>query len=101
MAIFCKSEFAQAADSSAPLEFPSKVKTFVIEPDQSDQTFMCQAGRVQSIQVTAIAEHRIVSVVLVDQGGVAIPNGEWRSAFGFHLAHHQSVKIDATMFCGN
>jgi hypothetical protein len=101
MAIFCTNAFAQTADSSEPLKFPSKVKTFVIEPDQSDQAFMCQTGRVQSVQVTAIAEHRIVSIVLVDQGGLAIPDGEWRSAFGFHLAHHQSVKINAIMFCGN
>ena len=86
--------------SEAPTPGPSLTKTFVIDPEQSDQTFVCEAGHVQSVLAFAMGEHRMVSIVFVDRAGAAIPAGVWSEAFGFRLLHRQSVKIEAAMICG-
>jgi hypothetical protein len=79
---------------------PSMTKTFVIEPAQSDQTFMCETGGVQSVLAFAVGEHRIVSLVYVDKAGASIPDNIWSEAFGFRLLHRQTFKIEAAMTCG-
>jgi hypothetical protein len=86
--------------SPSPSPGLSKMKTFVIEPAQSDQTFLCESGAVQSVLAFAVGEHRIVSVVYVDKAGALIAPDVWSEASGFRLLHPQTVKIEATMFCG-
>lgn len=86
--------------SPSPTFAPSLTRTFVIDPESSDQTFMCDSGRVQSVLAFATAEHRIVSIVFVDKSGVPIPADVWSEAFGFRLLHRQTVRIEAAMTCG-
>ena len=103
VAELCASASAQtpsASPTGEPAPGPSLTKTFVIDPEQSDQTFVCQSGRVQSVLAFAMGEHRMVSIVFVDRAGAAIPAGVWSEAFGFRLLHRQSVKIEAAMICG-
>jgi hypothetical protein len=78
----------------------SKAKVFAISPEQSDHAFMCDGGRIQSVLATAIAEHRPVSITLLDQSKVAIPDNVWTSAYGFRLTHKQYVIISIIMICG-
>jgi hypothetical protein len=78
----------------------SKAKVFSISPEESDQIFMCEAGRVQSVLATAIAEHRPVSITLLDPSKAPIPEGVWTSAYGFRLTHKQNVIISVMMICG-
>jgi hypothetical protein len=99
---------ARAADEAPPPPAPpppppaaSRVKVFLISPEESDQNFMCESGHVQSVRATAIAEHRVVSIIFLDQSGNPIPVGVWSSAYGFRLAHRQTIKVEAAMFCGN
>ncbi len=98
-------DFAWADDAApqppAPPTVASKVRVFVIPPEESDQKFMCESGRVQSVLAHAIAEHRIVSIVFLDQSGEPIPEGAWASAYGFRLLHRQSIKVEAAMICGD
>ena len=91
---------AQTPDVPTTTSVPSKVKTFVIEPDQSDQTFMCESGRVESVQAFSVGEHRNVSIVFLDRNGAPIPAGVWSETFGFRLLHRQTVKIEAALICG-
>jgi hypothetical protein len=90
-----------ASPSLAPSEAPSKVKVFLIAPEESDQDFMCESGRVQSVLAYAIAEHRIVSITFLDQSKNPVAEGVWSSAYGFRLTHRQNVKINVTLICGN
>jgi len=78
----------------------SLTKIFVIEPEQSNQSFMCENGRIQSVLAFSIGEHRMVSIIFLDKTGAAIPEGVWSEAFGFRLLHRQTVKIEAEMICG-
>jgi hypothetical protein len=87
--------------SATPSVVPSKVKVFLIAPQESDQDFMCESGRVQSVLAYAIAEHRIVSVTFLDQSKNPIAEGVWSSAYGFRLTHRQNVKINVALICGN
>jgi hypothetical protein len=86
--------------SPAPA-LPSKAKVFLISPEQSQQDFMCEAGRLQSLLPSALAEHRMVSITLLDQTRNPIPDGVWTSAYGFRLTHKQSVLINVVMICGD
>ncbi len=61
---------------------------------------MCEAGRIQSVLATAIAEHRPVSITLLDPSKAPIPEGVWTSAYGFRLTHKQNVIIRIMMICG-
>jgi hypothetical protein len=89
------------APSGVPSVVPSKVKVFLIAPEESDQDFMCESGRVQSVLAYAIAEHRIVSITFLDQSKNPIAEDVWSSAYGFRLTHRQNVKINVTLICGN
>lgn len=86
--------------AQTPLPGPSLTKAFVIDPEQSDQTFNCESGRLQSVLAFAQGEHRIVSILYLDKTGAAIPAGVWSEAFGFRLLHRQTVKIETAMTCG-
>ena len=99
VAVACSCPPARA-DEAPRQEMSSKVKIFVIDPEQSAQTFMCDGGEVQSVLATAVADHRVVSIVFVDQSKAPISSGAWSSAYGFRLAHHQSVKVQVAMICG-
>jgi hypothetical protein len=92
---------ATTTPSGVPSVIPSKVKDFLISPEESDQDFMCESGRVQSVLAYAIAEHRIVSVTFLDQSKTPIAEGVWSSAYGFRLTHRQNVKINVSLICGN
>lgn len=92
---------ARAVDDATQTPAPSKVKVLLIEPEESDRDFMCEAGRVQSVLATALADHRVVSVVFLDQSKEPIPDGVWSSAYGFRLAHRQNIKVRAALICGN
>jgi len=87
--------------SAVPSVIPSKVKVFLVSPEESDQNFMCEGGRVQSVLAYAIAEHRIVSITFLDQSKNPIAEGVWSSAYGFRLTHRQNVKINVNLICGN
>jgi len=90
----------QTPDIPLATSLPAKVKTFVIEPDQSEQTFMCESGRVGSVAAFSVGEHRNVSIVFLDKNGAPLPTGVWSEAFGFRLLHRQTVKIEAALICG-
>lgn len=92
---------AQTPDVSPPTPVASQVKMFVIEPDKSNEVFMCASGRIQSVLAFATAEHRVVSVIFLDMSGSPIPANVWSEAFGFRLFHTQTVRIEATMICGS
>ena len=89
------------APSGVPTVIPSRAKIFLISPEESDQDFMCESGRVQSVLAYAIAEHRIVSITFLDQSKTPIAEGVWSSAYGFRLTHRQNVKINVALICGN
>jgi len=89
------------APSGVPSVIPSRAKIFLISPEESDQDFMCESGRVQSVLAYAIAEHRIVSITFLDQSKTPIAEGLWSGAYGFRLTHRQNVKINVAMICGN
>ncbi len=80
--------------------FVSKARVFSISPEESEQVFMCEAGRIQSVLATAIAEHRPVSITLLDPSKTPLPEGVWTSAYGFRLTHKQNVIISVMMICG-
>ena len=79
---------------------PYRAKTFIIAPEDSNQVFMCEDGHVQSVLATAIAEHRIVSVRLVDSSKSPIPDDVWGAPAGFRLEHSSNVKIRVILICG-
>jgi hypothetical protein len=95
------SETPSATPSANLSVAPSRVKVFLISPEESDEVFMCEDGRIQSVLATAIAEHRLVSITFVDQSKNPVPNGVWSSAYGFRLTHRQNVMINVAMICGN
>jgi hypothetical protein len=91
---------APTAGPTPTSAFASKAKMFAISPEQSEQNFMCEDGRIESVLATAIAEHRPVSITLLDQSKGAIPDNVWTSAYGFRLTHKQNVIISIIMICG-
>jgi hypothetical protein len=91
---------AAAEDARPASTSPYRAKTFVIAPENSNQVFMCEDGHVLSILATAIAEHRIVSVRLVDASQVPVPDDVWGSPAGFRLEHSSNVKIRVILICG-
>ena len=92
---------AARSDEAAKQQTSSKVKVFIVAPEQSAQVFMCESGQVQSVLATAVGDHRVVSIVFVDQTKAPITGSEWSSAYGFRLAHPQSIKVQVAMICGN
>lgn len=89
------------AEDARPVSTPSfQAKTFVIDPEDSNQVFMCENGHLQSVLATAIAEHRIVSVRLVDASKSPIPDDVWASPVGFRLEHGSNLKIRVILICG-
>jgi hypothetical protein len=96
---------ALAADGAAPARSATplvvtKAIDFTIEPERSEQTFMCESGRLRSVSAVAVGERRPVSILLVDAAKAPFAQGVWSEAFGFRLEHKQSLKVRVIMFCG-
>jgi len=88
-----------AADQAEAPDVSPAAKQFTISPEDGDRSFMCERGYLQSVLASAVGEHRLVSIRLLDPSGAPIPDGTWGRPAGFRLDHKANVIVRVIMIC--
>ncbi len=88
-----------AADEAEAAAVSPAAKQFTISPEDGDRSFMCERGHLQSVLTSAVGEHRLAPIRLLDPSGAPIPDGIWGRPAAFRLDRKTNVIVRVIMIC--